>query len=105
MLDEDSLIYKGLAAVLAIVSISKLKDSLTAAKQRQQQINEKPKQMTCSEHKCPVCLDPLVSPFTSTNCGHVYCWQCIVKWMQGDESCPVCRVACEPPDLLPLANF
>lgn len=103
-MDEDALLYKGLAVVLAIVSVSKLKESFAKQQQHHKSEARNPK-IKCSDSKCPVCLDPMITPFTSTNCGHVYCWQCIVKWMQGDRSCPVCRVACEPPDLLPLANF
>lgn len=62
--------------------------------------------------KCPVCYDSFeTTAFTSVKCGHVYCWYCIAKWMsdraekEESGSCPVCRVPCDPPDLLPLMNL
>ena len=111
MLDEDALIYKGLAVALGILSLKKLKDLL----KDQQSKNTgnfivstmKPAKQ---KYKCPVCFDSIEgAAFASIKCGHVYCWHCIYQWMTAkilsNGSCPVCRVPCDPPDLIPLANL
>lgn len=42
---------------------------------------------------CPICLDDLEERNRSvTNCGHVFCLQCIIKHSHGgDNRCPLCR--------------
>lgn len=114
MLDEDALIYKGLALTLGILSIKKANDfikeqNLISAKKTIAISQESPIKPSKQKHKCPVCYDSIEdAAFASIKCGHVYCWHCIYKWMAAAEmngSCPVCRVPCDPPDLLPLANL
>lgn len=108
-LDQDSWIYKGLALATAVVTFNNLRGAFIT--------QDKCKGLSASggikpcrqQYKCPVCLDPIAGlSFASIKCGHVYCWHCISKWMTMEadgSSCPVCRVACDPPDLLPLANL
>jgi hypothetical protein len=42
---------------------------------------------------CPICLSPTSSP-KITKCGHVYCWPCILHYLQLSEKswrkCPIC---------------
>jgi hypothetical protein len=52
--------------------------------------------------KCPLCMDPVTQP-AAMQCGHIYCWNCIVPWSQRQKrshgsyaagalvKCPVCR--------------
>lgn len=118
MADADALLYKGLAAALGVIALTKLNDLLSRARPRHGHTAPIPAATTAKamkagdgKFKCPVCLDPLTgASFASMNCGHVYCWHCISRWL-GDSterqtaSCPVCRVACGPTDLVPLANL
>lgn len=40
--------------------------------------------------KCVLCLE--VRQNTSTMvCGHLFCWNCILDWLDQKEECPVCR--------------
>lgn len=43
--------------------------------------------------QCCICLgssrDRL--PVTSVACGHIYCTECINRWVRQVKSCPVCR--------------
>lgn len=44
---------------------------------------------------CPVCLNDAVHP-VETNCGHVFCAQCMLTYWSHDQwpraaRCPVCR--------------
>lgn len=114
MLDADSWIYKGLALATGILAFNNLREAFITHNPSIITSNTKSLMKPCrQQYKCPVCLDPIAGlSFASIKCGHVYCWHCISKWMilereaEMQESwCPVCRVACNPPDLLPLANL
>ncbi|XP_003745830.1 E3 ubiquitin-protein ligase RNF170 [Galendromus occidentalis] len=48
-----------------------------------------------SDDKCLICLEDIRLPLT-TNCGHRFCAECLIKWLQGPArrpttSCPTCR--------------
>ncbi|KAL5572976.1 hypothetical protein UlMin_022573 [Ulmus minor] len=59
--------------------------------------------------ECNICLDSANEPVV-THCGHLYCWPCIYKWLQvqntSDEldqpNCPVCKANISHASLIPL---
>ena len=55
------------------------------------------------QRKCTLCLEPMRDP-SVTNCGHVFCWECIVDWCREKPECPLCRQECLPQRILPLRN-
>ncbi|CAH0382658.1 unnamed protein product [Bemisia tabaci] len=55
------------------------------------------------KYKCPLCMDDLRQP-SATLCGHLFCWNCILDWVQGNQRCPVCRVDITPSRIVPLQN-
>lgn len=54
-----------------------------------------------SSRSCMLCLSPMVNP-SAANCGHMFCWECIVDWVRERPECPLCRLQCLEQNLLPL---
>jgi hypothetical protein len=72
---------------------------------------------------CNICFEAVVEPVV-TQCGHLYCWPCLYRWlepgMQPEERlglgmlrrlpsfdssrrvCPVCKAPCSVPTLVPI---
>lgn len=47
--------------------------------------------------KCPICMDIPITP-KMTRCGHIYCWPCILRYLDiNDElnvaGCPICHAS------------
>ena len=56
---------------------------------------------------CPICLenftntDPPTDPpmiIRTLLCGHKYCEQCLLKWLESNATCPICRQAAKTTD-------
>lgn len=54
-----------------------------------------------ASRSCMLCLSPMVNP-SAANCGHMFCWECIVDWVREHPECPLCRQVCLEQNLLPL---
>lgn len=54
-----------------------------------------------NSRNCMLCLSTMVNP-SAANCGHMYCWDCIVDWVRERPECPLCRQSCLEQNLLPL---
>lgn len=50
---------------------------------------------------CMLCLTEMTNP-AAANCGHFFCWTCIVDWIREHPECPLCRQLCVELNLLPL---
>lgn len=55
---------------------------------------------------CSICLDgvkdkdPVV-----TQCGHLYCWPCLYRWLHtrhGEGTCPVCKASVSQENVIPI---
>lgn len=53
---------------------------------------------------CKICFDSRKST-TSTPCGHLFCWDCILKYAQIKTECPICRTSLQPKQLIRVANL
>jgi len=56
------------------------------------------------KNRCSLCMSPRRNP-TVTDCGHLFCWNCITTALNTKEECPLCRTPCLSTKLLPLAHY
>mmetsp|Transcript_36730 Transcript_36730/g.90686 ORF Transcript_36730/g.90686 Transcript_36730/m.90686 type:complete len:248 (+) Transcript_36730:302-1045(+) len=57
-----------------------------------------------SYFECNICLELAQDPIV-TQCGHLFCWPCIYKWMQvfpEAQQCPVCKAGVSEELVIPL---
>lgn len=65
-----------------------LEQKLKQLKSRQSSLIESINEI--SEKNCAICLDILDSPIL-INCHHLFCTECIVRWVELNTKCPLCR--------------
>ena len=44
-----------------------------------------------SKDSCPICLKIIAEDISTTKCGHKFCTGCLLKAVQKNHSCPLCR--------------
>ena len=49
---------------------------------------------------CSICLDLLDHPMLETRCHNMFCASCIMKWLSGNTTCPLCRYDITKDDLI-----
>ena len=51
---------------------------------------------------CSICLDPVKNPVL-TQCGHLYCWSCLYRWLNTQHTtCPVCKAGVSKENVIPI---
>lgn len=53
---------------------------------------------------CGLCFCPRTFP-TVTDCGHLFCWDCIGQCLTNKPECPMCRQPCLASSLVRLNNY
>ena len=55
---------------------------------------------------CSICLDGVKDKDpVLTQCGHLYCWPCLYRWLNsrnGDGTCPVCKAGVTQQNVIPI---
>jgi SNF2 family DNA or RNA helicase len=49
---------------------------------------------------CNICYDTIKSPVLEINCQNLFCGECILKWLQCKNTCPLCRVVIDKKKLI-----
>ncbi|KAG7090774.1 hypothetical protein E1B28_009859 [Marasmius oreades] len=57
-----------------------------------------------ASRNCTLCLEERTDT-CSTECGHLFCWSCIVGWGREKAECPLCRQSLNLIRLLPIYNL
>lgn len=71
-------------------------DALTASPQE--------KDASDGMFSCNVCMEMASHPVV-TLCGHLYCWPCLYKWLQMQQTvrtCPVCKAGVDRDKVIPV---
>jgi len=58
--------------------------------------------------RCTLCMDrrePEKGTSAVTECGHVFCWDCIMAWAKEKAECPLCRQGLQCARVLPIYNL
>lgn len=59
---------------------------------------------TMLENPCNICFDTIKSPILEPNCQNIFCGECLLKWLQRKNSCPLCRAEVDLSSLIYLEN-
>ena len=52
---------------------------------------------------CNVCLEITSKDPVVTQCGHLYCWPCLYRWLNTNHNvCPVCKAGVTKDNIIPL---
>ena len=53
---------------------------------------------------CNICLEITHRDPVVTQCGHLYCWPCLFRWLNTQTSpcCPVCKAGVSRENVIPL---
>ncbi|CAB3380127.1 Hypothetical predicted protein [Cloeon dipterum] len=54
--------------------------------------------------KCSLCLEEMTDT-SCTPCGHLFCWECILEWLNSKSECPLCREPTQPSRVVRLQNY
>eukprot|EP00770_Monocercomonoides_exilis_P012758 MONOS_12702.1-p1 / transcript=MONOS_12702.1 / gene=MONOS_12702 / organism=Monocercomonoides_exilis_PA203 / gene_product=unspecified product / transcript_product=unspecified product / location=Mono_scaffold00721:7722-8565(+) / protein_length=176 / sequence_SO=supercontig / SO=protein_coding / is_pseudo=false len=62
--------------------------------------DDKTERNNCS-FKCIICFDVPSDPVL-TQCGHLYCWNCLMEWLENRKTCPLCNASCNINEIVPI---
>ncbi|XP_001353650.3 peroxisome biogenesis factor 10 [Drosophila pseudoobscura] len=54
--------------------------------------------------QCILCLEPRIN-CSLTPCGHIFCWSCILEWLEERDECPLCRESLKKSQVIQLQNY
>ena len=40
---------------------------------------------------CPICMEDIKGRAALMECGHMFDEECVLKWLESKNSCPICR--------------
>ncbi|KAM3132075.1 hypothetical protein pb186bvf_015819 [Paramecium bursaria] len=88
--------------ILQIIQFSKFTyNTIKKYQQHHKQVIVQTSNEVNQNQKCKLCYDEATN-LTCTSCGHLFCWTCILKWLQTKQICPICRQPIKPNQLLQI---
>lgn len=104
--------YRALGVItllqLVLAFVTNLKANLKASASTKENIlvkaSARPTKRNKDGKKCALCLEVRVNT-SATVCGHMFCWACILDWLDQKEECPVCRESVKKSKVVFLKNM
>lgn len=53
---------------------------------------------------CPICYGTIKDPIMEISCCRIFCFKCLLTWLQKNPTCPICRLDIELDDLVFITN-
>ena len=78
------------------------RERLVALEAEMREIEDKYKNMLKDD--CSICYDKLTNHTMVSCCQNIFCGNCIMKWLQTNHNCPLCRHVIKPVDLSFIKN-
>lgn len=54
--------------------------------------------------ECSICISHIDNPVLEPSCQHLFCAECLLKWLKLKDQCPMCRAKIDVGDLVFLSN-
>lgn len=61
-------------------------------------------QQLANAPQCILCLEPRMNT-SATPCGHLFCWNCLLDWLDERDECPLCRETVKKSQVVQLQNY
>ena len=84
------------------IKIKEIEDKKTRIIAQINDLDSKYKNMLQSS--CNICCEPLKYPVLEFNCQNLFCGECLLKWLQRKNSCPLCRTEIDVKTLIYVNN-
>lgn len=55
---------------------------------------------TMLKENCSICMEKLKNPVLEPSCHNLFCGQCLLKWLQQANKCPLCRTKVDITELI-----
>ena len=53
--------------------------------------------------ECMICMDTAHDAVV-TQCGHIFCWECLCQWLERQQTCPICKSRVTEDSVIPVYN-
>ncbi|OEJ83342.1 hypothetical protein AWRI3578_g3180 [Hanseniaspora opuntiae] len=60
--------------------------------------------ITYENHECLLCSNEKINNPAVSDCGHIFCYDCYIKWTSKSLNCPLCRNPTHPREIVLLRN-
>ncbi|UKK03014.2 RING-type E3 ubiquitin transferase [Theileria orientalis] len=69
---------------------------------KKENVKEESEKKKNTNFECNICFDDVNEPVV-TRCGHLFCWSCLLSWMnRRNYQCPICQAGISRENVIPL---